>query len=203
MSCCVRGAIVGTLLTLSSFPTPLLSHACLTTTTTTYGSQQWQWPWQRNEGAGQGDKGRGLRHDTSQAPGMFFFLFLFYFTNNYLQVVQVAAATYNSPCYCLSPLPWPRWPHAAPTSHYDSLVLFLLSPLTTVATHSTNKSLRLVGAFSSFSLDNASHTHITEISSRHTATTTLLTHRASHATTHKSISLVVFLFHYFNSIHHC
>ena len=51
----------------------------------------------------------------------------------------------------------PRWPHTAPTSHNDSLVLFPTSPLTTPVTTSTSESLRLAGAFSHFSLDHAGH----------------------------------------------
>ena len=125
--------------------------------------------------------------------------------------------------WCLSiPLPQPWQSLTAPMSHCDSLVPFLSSPSTMVATHSTNESLWLIGAFPSLSLNYGSHTQhqwvimtrwcfffifpwqrqphtpITETSSWHTATTTLLTCRASHATTCRSISLVVFLF-YFNS----
>ena len=62
-------------------------------------------------------------------------------------------------CWCSSfPLPWQRQPHTAPTSRNDLLVLFLPSPLTMAVTHSTNKSLRLVGAFSFFSLNHGGHT---------------------------------------------
>ena len=56
-----------------------------------------------------------------------------------------------------SPFLRPCRSQLAPTSHYDSLVPFFTSPLTTQATTSTNESLQLVGAFFLLSLNHASH----------------------------------------------
>ena len=55
------------------------------------------------------------------------------------------------------PLPQPCRLHHAPTSHYDLLVAFLTSPLTTSATTSTNESLWLVGCFFHLSIDHAGY----------------------------------------------
>ena len=56
---------------------------------------------------------------------------------------------------CWWPLPLPCRLHQAPMSHYDSLVAFFTSPMTTLATTSTNESLWLVGFHLSF--DHAGH----------------------------------------------
>ena len=55
------------------------------------------------------------------------------------------------------PLPQPCRLHQAPTSHYDSLVAFLTSPLTMSATTSTTESLWLVGCFFHFSIDHTGY----------------------------------------------
>ena len=60
-------------------------------------------------------------------------------------------------------LPWRHQPPAPWTSLNNSFMAFSHLPVTTLATRTTNKSLRLVGGLSSPSLNDASHQHYEQV----------------------------------------